>query len=142
MSNSLLIGLGAVAGRPDIRQAGPHLTIDRDRATDTHLGAGVAGESRVGLNAREDEHDLALGLNPALGAYSEPFAGWCDPGHARSDRAPNPVGAELLDDERAELGIHGGERAGRLLDQRHIQTPLGERVGHLDPDVARADDHR
>ena len=50
--------------------------------------------------------------------------------------------AELVDNERAELGIHGRERARSLLYQRNIQTAAGQRVGHLDPDVARADDHR
>ena len=68
-----------------MRQAGAHLTIDCDRPADTDARAGIASEARVGLHARQDKHDFALGVNPALGAYLEPVGAWLDPGHARSD---------------------------------------------------------
>ena len=45
-------------------------------------------------------------------------------------------------DERAELGIDGGKHLGELLDLGDGEPAGRERLGHLEADVAGADDHR
>ena len=45
-------------------------------------------------------------------------------------------------DEGAELGIDGGKDLGELLDLGDSKRAGRERLGHLEPDVAGADDHR
>jgi hypothetical protein len=52
------------------------------------------------------------------------------------------VAFELGVDERSELGVAGGQDLGQLLELRDLQTARGQRFGHLEPDIARADDHR
>ena len=49
---------------------------------------------------------------------------------------------ELGADERAELGIYGGKNLRELLDLGHGEAAVRERFGHLEPDVAGADDDR
>ena len=49
---------------------------------------------------------------------------------------------ELGVDERAELGVDGGQHLGELLDLGDREPAGRERLGHLEPDVAGADDHR
>ena len=45
-------------------------------------------------------------------------------------------------DQGAELRVDGGQHLGQLLDLGDRQAAHGQRVGHLQPDVARADDDR
>ena len=54
------------------------------------------------------------------------------------DRVPLELGA----DECAELRVDGGEHFGQLLDLGHGDATRDERLGHLEADVAGADDHR
>ena len=49
---------------------------------------------------------------------------------------------ELGVDERAEFGVDGGEHLGELLELGDGESAGGERFGHLEADVAGADDHR
>ena len=49
---------------------------------------------------------------------------------------------ELGVDERAEFGVDGGEHLGQLLDLGNGEAAGDERLGHLEPDVTGADDHR
>ena len=44
--------------------------------------------------------------------------------------------------ECAEFGIDGGKDLGELLDLGDCEAAVGERLGHLEPDVSGADDHR
>ncbi len=53
-----------------------------------------------------------------------------------------PCRLELGADERAELGVDGWEYFGELLDLGHGDAARDERLGHLEADVAGADDHR
>ena len=69
------------------------------------------------------------------------------PGAARAigaDRRPgehvHAVVGELSVDEGADLGVDGGEHLGELLHLGHRQPTGHEGLGHLQPDVAGADD--
>jgi hypothetical protein len=52
------------------------------------------------------------------------------------------VAFELIVDEGAELGIDGGQDLGELFDLGDLESAGGERFGHLQADVAGADDDR
>ncbi len=45
-------------------------------------------------------------------------------------------------DQRTQLGVDGGQHLGQLLHLHDRQPPGGQGVGHLQADVAPADDHR
>ncbi len=45
-------------------------------------------------------------------------------------------------DQPAEFAVDGGEHFGQLLDLGNSDAARDERLGHLKPDVAGADDHR
>jgi hypothetical protein len=51
------------------------------------------------------------------------------------------VAPELLAQQPAELRVDGGHDRGGLLHQGDGQAAGGERLGHLQPDVATPDDH-
>ena len=70
-----VVGVGAVAGRPDTVDAGAHLAVDRDRAGSSELEADFPGEPGGGVDSRgdqdqpgpqpptvEDDHKVAAGL--------------------------------------------------------------------------------
>ena len=52
------------------------------------------------------------------------------------------VAGQLVGDVAAEVRVDGGQHGRELLDEGDVQAAVGERVGHLGADVARADDHR
>ena len=49
---------------------------------------------------------------------------------------------ELGPEQGAELGVHRRKHLGQCLDLGDAQAAHGQRLGHLQPDVARADDQR
>jgi hypothetical protein len=52
------------------------------------------------------------------------------------------MGAELVGDERPEFSVEGGEHLGELLDLGDLDPSGDEGFGHLQADVAGADDDR
>ena len=49
---------------------------------------------------------------------------------------------QLGADQRAEVRVDGGQHLGKLLDLGDRQAAGGQRLGHLQPDVARPHDDR
>ena len=142
-----VVGDDAVAGGEHVGEVGAHLAVDGDRALGAELGAGGGGKLAVGAHADDDEHDVG---REAQGSSSGPVA-WT------SSRGGSPVARlmastrvrqgtltpwrlELGVDERAELGVDGWEHLGELLDLGDCRPRVGERLGHLQADVAGADD--
>ena len=68
------------------------------------------------------------------GAADLPYRGAGQDGHA--------VAFQLGADEGAELRVDGGQYLGELLDLGDGQAAGGQGLGHLQADVAGADDHR
>ena len=52
------------------------------------------------------------------------------------------VRRQLRVDERTQARVHGREHLGQLLELGHCEATGPEALGHLEPDVAGADDHR
>ena len=73
---------------------------------------------------------------------ADPGVGFVDRVDAGVARDVDAVAVELGVHERAELGVDGGKHLGELLDLGDGEAAGGERLGHLEADVAGADDHR
>ena len=50
-----VVGDDAVAGGEDVGQAGPHLPVHRDRASDAERSSGAGGQAGVGADADDDQ---------------------------------------------------------------------------------------
>ena len=113
---------------------------------------GYAGGGEPGVGAHPDRHEHEIGRDAerlavgAAGADFEPVGrsrfellDCIDAGGARHLDA---VTQELGVDERAEVGVDGGEHFEQLLDLGHGDAARDERLGHLEADLARADDDR
>ena len=145
-----VVGDHAVAGRVDAGQAGPHRRVHADRAAGAEGGPGADGEAgfrtdpghhqdQPGVHGDRravcgDRLDPQRGGLAALGATDLLHRGAGEHGHA--------AGFQLGADQGAELAVDGGQHLGELLELGHPQSPGGQRVGHLQADVARADDDR
>ena len=145
-----VVGDHAVAGRVDAGQAGAHRCVHADRAAGAEGGPGADGET--GFRTDPGHHQDKPGVHgdrravggdrldvqrtglAALGAADLLHRGAGEHGHA--------AGFQLGADQGAELAVDGGQHLGELLELGHPQSPGGQRVGHLQADVARADDDR
>ena len=144
------MGDDAVAGGPDVRQAGGHALVDDDGARGPGLGAGRDEQVGVGADADDDEDQVdvpAERLPVGSGAVDVQPA--CRRRGRRSMPGDGGVGVDLDAvagefgvDQGAEFGVDGGQDLGQHLDLGDGDAAGGESFGHLQADVAGADDER
>lgn len=60
--------------------------------------------------------------------------------HRRVDEHPHAAALQRRTDLGADLRVDGGHHRGQALDECHVDVAVAQRVGHLEADVARADD--
>ena len=63
LAEQAVVGDDAVARRVDVRQAGPHAPVHRDRAPDAKRRAGCGGQAGVGADAGDDQDHVRQRVN-------------------------------------------------------------------------------
>jgi hypothetical protein len=100
------------------------------------------GEGRVRAHAGDHQHQPGPHVEGPVTEQDELVV----VGLHRADRSVcvqrDAVAAQLGGHLGAQLGVHGGQHLGQLLDDGDLQTAGGQRLGHLQSDVAGPDDRR
>ena len=139
-----MVALGAVAGGEDAVVTGAALVVvDAQRSAVADLEARLLGERDGRLRARADHHVVG-GVALAVGAHLDRHAvGVADDLlDRRVQHDADAVTLGRLLDVRRHVGVERQHDLRRAIDHRHLQPALGERLGHLEADVARPDDDR
>ena len=109
---------------------------------DVHGVAGAELDARLGrqLGARThtDAEDDEIGIDRAVTGDHRPLLEPLDAGAAAH---VDPVAAQGVGHASAEVGVDDRQRLRPLLDHGRRAAPLDVRLGHLQADVAAADDH-
>ena len=134
-------GLDAVTGGQDVGQVGAHLPVDPQRPPHPGLHAGGHGQVGVGPDPDHDQDQVGGGGEVGFTGHDQAAGSWWMALTVTSLTTWTLVAAELLAEQLAELLVDGGHDRRGLLDQGHGQAAAGEGLGHLQADVATADDH-
>jgi hypothetical protein len=143
-----VVGGDTVSGGEYVGQAGPHLPVHGDRAVAAEGGSGVGSQARVGADSDDDQnhvrgssHGRSVGPDRVDVQPPRPTRrGPADPPHGSAGENLDAAAGKLGVDQGAELGVDGRQHLGQLLHLSHRKPAGGESVGHLQADVASADD--
>ena len=143
------MGDHAVAGRPDVRQAGGHRLVDDDGASGAELCAGLDEQVGVGADPDDDQHQvdvpaerLTVWSGPSTCSRAVAVGAAADAGDGGAGVDLDAVAFEFGVHQGAEFGVDGGQHLGEHLDLGDRDAAGGEAFGHLQADVAGADDER
>ena len=129
--------LGAVAGGPHVGERGGHGRVDGDRVAGPRARPGARCERGVGAHADGDERHVGGQGSVGADRHVDAAVGPCIEALDRGARDnSDAVRGELHADERAKLGVDGGQDLRKLLDQRDEKAAAPQRVSHLEADVA------
>ena len=135
LSGDQVGALDAVTSGPDPLDRGLHAIVDDDGVAHPEVQPGVGRQPRVGAEA-DAQHDEIGGDRASRGVHHA--------GLEALDRGLGPqveaVRRHRVADERTHLGIEQGQRLRGHLDHGGRPSPMQEGLGHLDADVAGADD--
>mgnify|MGYP003651345140 CR=1 FL=1 len=134
-----------VARSVDVREAGAHLLVHDDRAPGAELRTCLFEKRRIGADS-DDGKDQVGGvrhrLTEVLGVHDEPrirLLHGLHPGvRVHLDAVPEKFGV----DRGRKLGIESRQHLGPALQLDDPHTASAETLGHLEADVAGADDDR
>ena len=137
----------AVASGEDVGQSGSHLPVHRDRAPDAELCPGVGGQAGVRADADDDQDNVGQaghrGTVGCGGLDLEPCRlarrGAADLLNGGAGEDLDAMAGQLGVDQGAELRVDRGQYLGQLLHLSDGQPAGGQSVGHLQADVAGAD---
>lgn len=138
-----MVGGHAVAGGPHVWQAGGHRLVDEHRTAGPCLGSRSDEPVGLGGDTDHDQNEVHIprqgfavsGLTGHVQAVST--LGYA--GDARTGLDIDPVPHEFGMDEGTEFGVEGGQYLGGGLDLGDVDAAGGEAFGHLQADVAGAD---
>ena len=133
--------LDGVAHGADGGVAGPHVLVDDDAAGRADLQARLARQSRLRPHAHRQDHQAAGDRLAAREVRRQPPAFRGDGRDARPQPQVHAVGLQVLVDGGDHLRVGGDEDLRGQFDQRDLQAPLPQGLGHLQADVPAADDH-
>ena len=134
-------GLAAVAGGPHAVHAGAHPRVDGDAAVWAERQARGAGQRRVGRTPTPTTTTSAsIASPPAITrrTRSSPSR----PSTGVPQRTSTPCLRELGGDRIGHVGVDERQQPRLALDDGRGQPARPEGLGHLEADVAAADDHR
>jgi hypothetical protein len=143
-----VIGVHTVPGGEDARHAAAHLPVHRDGAPDAERHPGGFGENGVGANTDDDENQVDGADEPVGGVAGgvtgdrQPAACLLDAGDCGAGVHVDVVAGQLVGDQRGQGRVDGGEHLSQLLHDGDVQATGGKGFGHLQAEVAGADDER
>jgi hypothetical protein len=137
-----VVGLGAVAGRPHVRQRAGHRGVDGDGAARAESCIDVAGERGLGLDTDRYQNHVGAHVQVGLAAHAQIAVLAADGGHGGRGVHVNAVRHKLGVQDGAQGLVDGGEHFWEALNDGDAESALDEGLGAFQADVASADDHR
>ena len=125
----------------DVRGAGAHLPVHRDRPLDAQGQARPAGQLRVGGHADAQQHQVGREPLPALQLYSQPVPLGREAGHPCAQAQLHPLAPEIGVDLRRHVGVQGRQHLRAPLEQGGVHPRVHQVLRHLQADEAAAHHH-
>ena len=136
-----MIAVGAVAGGKDLGIAGAQGAVGGDGAADAQLQPGRLGQLRAGGDADGRDHEIRA-KGQVAGVYGQPVAVRADAVHPVPVVQAHPALLEQFAYRFGQFPVQPGQEPGPRLHQVHRQPQVDQGLGHLQGDVAHAQDHR
>ena len=134
--------LHGVAHGPDGRVARAHLRVDANAAGRAQLQPRFPGEARLRPHADGHQHQAAGDAGAVRQAREEAVVAGLERLHRHPEPQVDAVAAQLVVQRRHHLGVGDAHHLRQALHQHDVRAAPADRLGHLETDVAGADDER
>ena len=136
-----VVDFDGVADGPDVRVARAHVLIDDDAAEAADFEPRLPRKACLGTDADGHDDDVEAAVSPLLRRRPggrRAIGLELRYGHAEAE--VDAVRAQFLVERRGHLRVGGAHDLFGELDESDFETALAEGLGHLETDVAAADD--
>ena len=117
------------------------MLIDQQGAAGTQGEPGGRGQRRLGTHPGREQDQVGGECGPVGQLDHGAAAGVPHGRDRRGEPDIHPGVAQLQLDAPGQLRIQGGQHLAGQLDHGDVQAPVAQRLGHLQADEPRADQH-